>query len=139
MNKKILICTGIFPPDVGGPATQSMNVCKILQSKKIDFCVLTYSKKQNIQNLEKFKVIKVSNNNFFLINYLKYFFKVLKYAKKYDIIYLQGAFSEGIPTILANFFLRKILYFSKVNGKNAKNGKFPGKCISFPRLSREKN
>ena len=46
MNKKILIATGIYPPEIGGSATYVKNFCDIFIEKGFEICVITYSDKK---------------------------------------------------------------------------------------------
>ena len=54
-NKKIIIVTGIFPPDIGGPATFSEILLRYLANKNIKVQVISlanikqiYERKNNI-------------------------------------------------------------------------------------------
>lgn len=68
--------------------------------------IITYSDRIDSQKNSSLNVFKIKWG-FFILAYFKYFLTVLKIGKKYDIIYLQGSFIDGLPTIFANFFLRK--------------------------------
>ena len=46
MNKKILIATGIYPPEIGGSATYVKNFCDIFIEEGFEICVITYSDKK---------------------------------------------------------------------------------------------
>jgi glycosyltransferase involved in cell wall biosynthesis len=104
-NKSILFCTGIFPPEIGGPATYVFKMAQKMSTDGIKNSIITYSDRNNFDDYG-LDVHRVERKNF-LYNYTKYFLKVLKIGKNFDILYIQGSFSEGIPTILASFFLRK--------------------------------
>lgn len=104
-NKSILFCTGIFPPDIGGPATYVLKMASRMKREGILCQIITYSDSLNVDSYD-LEVNRIKRS-FFLINYLRYFWKVILIGRKFDIIFLQGTFSEGIPTILANIFLRK--------------------------------
>ena len=45
-NFKILIATGIFPPDIGGPATYVMTLCEELPKLGLEVKVVTYSNEE---------------------------------------------------------------------------------------------
>lgn len=107
MNKSVLFCTGIFPPEIGGPATYVLKMAKQMKSRGIKNAIITYSNKADIENYG-LNVTRIKWG-FFIFTYLKYFLHVLRIGRRYDIIYLQGSFIEGIPTALANFFLQKKL------------------------------
>lgn len=105
MTKSVLFCTGIYPPDIGGPATYVLRLAQQMDQDGIRVGVITYS--DNHSGTEhSFHVTRIKRR-FFALNYLRYFYAVIRNAKNYDVLYIQGSFSEGIPTILANIFLRK--------------------------------
>ncbi len=89
---KILITTGIYPPDIGGPATYSKLLFDKLPERGIEVDVLSFG---GVRNLPKG------------ISHLVYFFNILKKGRKVDVIYAQDPFSVGLPTMLANKILRK--------------------------------
>ncbi|MBU1046195.1 glycosyltransferase family 4 protein [Patescibacteria group bacterium] len=89
---KILITTGIYPPDIGGPATYSKLLYDKLPERGIEVEILSFGE---VRNLPK------------IIRHFVYFLKILKRARKVDIIYAQDPVSVGMPTMLANKILKK--------------------------------
>ena len=55
---KVLMFSAIFPPAIGGPATQCFNLCKMLVKKDVEPVVVTYhtSKYFSVSNEHGFKV-----------------------------------------------------------------------------------
>ena len=106
MTKKILICTGIFPPEVGGPATYSKIVAEELVKRGHHVRVLTYSDKPQKDNYS-FPVIRILRSGFKPLHYLKYFLAVQRYGMKADVLYAQDPVSAGYPTYLAARILKK--------------------------------
>lgn len=105
MDKSILFCTGIFPPQIGGPATYVLKMANRMTHDGIKNAIITYS---DTVNQEKCSLdVHRIQWGFFIFTYLKYFLAVMKIGKNYDILYLQGSFLEGLPVTLANFFLKK--------------------------------
>lgn len=99
----ILITTGIFPPDIGGPATQLKHLIKEILSRNPDFkiTVLTFGSKKNSKiETEEYKIIKISKNiprpfrNFF------YFTNTLRLGFKSDIIYSWDLYAAGFFSFL---------------------------------------
>ncbi len=94
---KILIATGIYPPDIGGPATYSKLLNDELPKRGIGVAILSFGE---VRKLPK------------VIRHCAYFFKLLKRSKGCDIIYAQDPVSVGLPTLLAckitgkKFFIR---------------------------------
>ena len=89
---KILITTGIYPPDIGGPATYSKLLFDKLPARGFDVEVLSFGE---VRHLPK------------IIRHFVYFFKILKKGRKVDVIYSQDPVSVGLPTMLANKILKK--------------------------------
>ena len=100
---KILITTGIYPPDIGGPATYSKLLFDELPKRGIEVKVLSFGE------VKKWPKI---------IRHIAYFFKILSKTKGVDVIYAQDPVSVGLPTMLANKFLRK-KFFIRIAGDYA--------------------
>lgn len=116
----ILIATGIYPPESGGPATYSYEVAAALCRQGYRVTVITYgdggSSKKEVEKNEEFDVaqrgvlvIKVPRHGGVLVRYLRYFLAVYEYGKQAELIYAQGAVSEGVPATLAAKVLGKPL------------------------------
>lgn len=108
MNKKILITTGIFPPDIGGPATYSKTLADGLAKAGFSVKVLTFYSffKNNSKNSKVFTVWRGWPKG---LRHIIYFFRILKLAKKTDVIFSQNATSVGLPALLAARLLKKKL------------------------------
>jgi len=89
---KILIATGIYPPDVGGPATYSKLLNDELPKRGFTVEVLSFGE---VRHLPK------------VMRHISYFLKVLRKGRSTDIIYAQDPVSVGLPVCLASFLLRK--------------------------------
>lgn len=89
---KILICTGIYPPDIGGPATYSKLLKDELPKHGFEVDVLSFGE------VRKFPKI---------IRHIIYFFKVLKKSFGADVIYAQDPVSVGLPSAVAAWLLNK--------------------------------
>jgi len=104
----ILITTGIFPPDSGGPATYGRSMASVL-SKGNKVTVLTYSAKRNYKNEEKylFKILRVWKKIPKPFRHGLFFLKALINVNKSDIVYSLNAVSAGFPALLAARFFKK--------------------------------
>jgi len=102
VNKKILIATGIYPPEIGGPAGYAKNLAEKFAEKNINVCVITYSddKFYEIDEDLPYKLIRIKRINK-ISNYFRYFFALLKNIKNFDIVYAFDYVSAGIPSVLA--------------------------------------
>ncbi len=92
---KILIATGIFPPDIGGPATMLKALADSLIKQNFAVKIITYSDtniKQQKNDIEVNRVVKSQN---IIFRHLKYFLKMYKLAKWADILYITDTYSVG--------------------------------------------
>lgn len=99
MKKKILIATGIFPPDIGGPATYSKLLADKLPERGFEVVVANFGE---VRGLPK------------VVRHIVYFFNVLARARGCDVVYAQDPVSVGLPAILAAKLLRKKFYLKVV-------------------------
>ena len=102
-RKKILIATGLYPPEIGGPATYTKILEQELPKRGVGVSVLPFS---SVRFLPK------------IIRHLAYFFLVLFRSIRADIIYAQDSVSVGFPAVLASFFTGK-RFFLRVGGDYA--------------------
>ncbi|MCK5027251.1 MAG: glycosyltransferase family 4 protein [Candidatus Pacebacteria bacterium] len=89
---KILIATGIYPPEIGGPATYSKFLKEALPLRGIEVSVLSY------------RTVKKAPKVF---RHFWYFLKVIKQGRSVDVIYAQDPASVGLPACLAARILCK--------------------------------
>ena len=120
---KILVTTGIFPPDVGGPARFVPEICKKL-SLNHDITVVTYSNKPFEEFRYDFKVLRLNRNSIKLIRFLKTIMTIYKLGKEVDVIFVNGLWLEVYITnkILKKRIYRKIVgdpVWEKFNNKNS--------------------
>jgi glycosyltransferase involved in cell wall biosynthesis len=106
---KILITTGIFPPDIGGPATYVEKIGSELIDLGHQVKVITYTDEVMEKKPGKFSVYRIVRGHSAFWRYFKYFLQVLVRAKWADVIYLQDPVSAGLPTALANLLWRRPL------------------------------
>lgn len=106
---KILIASGIYPPDIGGPATYSRLIAGEFIKRNIEVSIVCYSDKKNeeMDKNDNFKVIRVMRKKFFISRYLAYFWNLFKMAKNCDIVYAQGPLGAGLPALAVAGILRK--------------------------------
>jgi len=113
-KKKILIATGIYPPDIGGPATYVKTLEAELPKFGFEIRVITYTDDDS----EKDNVIRIKRQQHLALRYFKYFLAVYRMLPWADIVYLQGPVSEGLPAAIA-CMLRGKPYLLKVVGDYA--------------------
>jgi len=88
-NIKILIATGIYPPDIGGPATMLEALALSLRAEGFGVKVITYS----AQKLSEPGVYRVAKNKVF--SRLHYFLAMLFLSFNVDLIYVTDIYSVG--------------------------------------------
>jgi glycosyltransferase involved in cell wall biosynthesis len=116
---KILIATGIFEPEVGGPAMYAYNLAKKLARIDGHVTVVTFSptsSDSDDSSREHLRVVRVVRGNK-LLNRINFFQSVNKLLKKdaYDIVYMLDWFAAGLPAAIAAK-LRGVLYVVRVGG-----------------------
>ena len=89
---KILIATGIYPPEIGGPATYSKLLEQELPKHDIEVDVLPFSK---VRHLPK------------IVRHIAYFFAVMRRALRARLILALDPVSVGLPAMCAAKLLRK--------------------------------
>jgi len=105
---KIIIASGIYPPDSGGPATYSQLIAREFNDQEIKISLICYSDKYEENDKdEKFKTIRILRKQNTLKRYFNYFKNLLKLAKKADVIYAQGPLAAGLPAMLVAKILHK--------------------------------
>jgi len=115
-SKKILIATGVYSPEIGGPASYS----KTLASRLNNPTVLTYSPVLNLKDdkNQPYKVVRVWSKLPKGWRHLAYFFKAVSLAKKNDAVFALNAVSAGIPAMYAAKMAKK-KFFVKIVGDAA--------------------
>lgn len=98
---KILLATGIYPPDIGGPATYTRTLARELVKRGHGVSIICYSDKVHLDFEEKskedFSVTRISREQSRSARYAEYEEKAYELAKDVDLVYLQGPVSEGVP------------------------------------------
>ena len=99
----ILIVTGLFPPEIGGPATYSKILLEELPSRGFEVKVLPFSL------VRKYPPV---------IRHLIFSFRVWQQARGVDVVYAMDPVSVGLPVLLA-CFCRRRSYWLKIVGDYA--------------------
>lgn len=113
---RILIATGIFPPDIGGPATYAAELASILSKRGHDVRLLTYSNEARYTSDDQysFELFRVVRGNK-LLNRIKFFVAAMELIRGADVIYSLDWFAAGLPLALAAKF-RGVPYIVRVGG-----------------------
>lgn len=100
---RILVATGLFAPEIGGPATYARMLQEQLPAHNFAVEILPFS---TVRHLPK------------LIRHAAYFWNVLQKGKKADVIYALDPVSVGLPALCASALLRK-RFFVRLGGDYA--------------------
>ncbi|OGN25619.1 MAG: hypothetical protein A3B12_00500 [Candidatus Yanofskybacteria bacterium RIFCSPLOWO2_01_FULL_44_88] len=96
--RRILITTGIFPPEIGGPATYALLLARHL-SKNNKVTILTFGKKDYTR--EGFNLVYVSRRWPRGLRHLILLAKLFVLAPRHDVIFALNAVSVGWPSSIA--------------------------------------
>ena len=89
---KILVSTGIYPPDIGGPATYSELLFRELPKRGVEVDVQTFG---SVRRMPK------------VLRHIVFFVRVLWHGRASDVIFAQDTVSVGLPSLLASLLLGK--------------------------------
>lgn len=103
LDTRLLIATGIYPPDIGGPSTYTT-----LLEKELPSCGFVVDHLAFTEYRKKPKIVR----------HLLYFWDCWKKAKGFDAIYAQDPVSVGLPALIAAR-LRGKKFFIRVAGDYA--------------------
>jgi glycosyltransferase involved in cell wall biosynthesis len=111
---KILIATGIYPPDIGGPATYVKTLSEELPKFGYEIKIITYSDDLFIES----GVTRIKRKQNIFKKYWQYFLAVYSQLDWADLVYVQDPVNSGSPTFLA-CQLKNKKYFLKIVGDHA--------------------
>ena len=116
---RVLITTGIFPPDIGGPASYAVNLGKYVSSKD-KVTVITYSSKFSVQKDKDlpFKVIRVWKKWPIWVKHFFFGVQALAHVRNSDIILALNVWNAGFPTYIACRIFKK-KFFIRIVGDYA--------------------
>lgn len=108
---KIIITTGIFPPDIGGPANYAKNLAEELSLLGHKVVVIVYGAVNKSKScVFKFKIVYVSRKFPAGIRHLFYFIRVVVNIRRVSFILALDTFSAGLPAVFAaKIFKKKII------------------------------
>ena len=102
---RVLVTVGIFPPDIGGPATFVPKIAKYFQDElNYEIEILTLSDNKNSNINDDFSVKRIDRNLPIIYRWLKTIFTIYKLGKNKDLIFVNGL---GTEVTIANIFLKK--------------------------------
>ena len=96
---KVVLATGIYPPDIGGPATYVRHLAEELV--EVEVVVVTYGRQKAEVESGKWKVVKVLDTGGPIARWWRYAGALRKHASDADIVYAFSSVSCGVPLLLA--------------------------------------
>ncbi len=103
---KILITVGIFPPDIGGPASFVPKIANLLSKSGNEVTVICLTDKYQLDK-ENFKIVRILRKQNLVIRWFRTIFQILKHGVNSDLIFVNGLPMESY---IANLLIRKKLY-----------------------------
>jgi glycosyltransferase involved in cell wall biosynthesis len=104
---KVLMVTGIFPPDIGGPATYVPTMASELAKRGHKITVLTLSDKlEHDDQSYPFPIVRIRRRLFKPWRFVLTVLAILREGREAQVLYVNGLQLEAV---VANFFLRKPL------------------------------
>ena len=91
---KIVIATGLYPPEIGGPATYAKLFEERLPKYGIEVSILPFSTVRHLPQI---------------IRHIAYFWKTVRLSRNVDAILVQDTVSTGFPAAVASLLVRKPL------------------------------
>ncbi len=113
MKSSVLLVSGIYPPDTGGPATFTQDFSRWLAHKNLNISVVTYTDgPSNTVIDEGVKVIQIHRGKNIVIRYFRFIRTLIKNYDSSTKVLASGAFLE----ILSASLFRDIEYTVKIPG-----------------------
>jgi glycosyltransferase involved in cell wall biosynthesis len=104
---KVLVVTGIFPPDIGGPATYVPAVSRELAERGHEITVVTLSERlDHADRFCGFRVCRIRRGVFKPWRLLLTVLRILWEGRSANVVFANGLYFEAV---IANFILRKPL------------------------------
>ena len=102
----ILITVGIFPPDIGGPASFVPKISNFLIENGHNVKIICLSEVSNNHIEDNLDVIRIRRSNSLPIRWLKTIYQIVKSGKNSDLIFVNGL---GVESTIAALILKKKL------------------------------
>ena len=102
----ILITAGIFPPDIGGPASFVPKISNFLIENGHNVKIICLAEVENNHTEDNLDVIRIKRSNSLPIRWVKTIYQIIINGKESDLIFVNGL---GIESTIANLLLKKQL------------------------------
>ena len=102
----ILITVGIFPPDIGGPASFVPKISDFLIKNGHNVKIICLSEVRNIHIENNLDVIRIKRSKNLPIRWIKTIYQIVKNGRRSDLIFVNGL---GVESTIANLIVKKQL------------------------------
>lgn len=106
---RVLLVSGIFFPDLGGPATHVRKIAEHFSSLGWKVTVVAFGDHASSPSLCEYRVIRVSRGMPRVVSWALYGLVVLFQAPRHDVLYAFDLTSGGLPAACASLLFRKPL------------------------------
>jgi glycosyltransferase involved in cell wall biosynthesis len=100
----ILITVGIFPPDIGGPASFVPKIANHLINMDNEVKIICLADEENLLLEDELDVLRIRRSTYLPRRWFKTISLIIKHGRKSDIIFVNGL---GVEAAIANLYLRK--------------------------------
>ena len=100
----ILITVGIFPPDIGGPASFVPKIANHLINMDNKVKIICLADEENLLLENELDVLRIRRSTYLPIRWFKTISLIIKHGRKSDILFVNGL---GVEAAIANLYLRK--------------------------------
>ena len=100
----ILITVGIFPPDIGGPASFVPKIANHLINMDNKVKIICLADEENLLLEDELDVLRIRRSTYLPIRWFKTISLIIKHGRKSDILFVNGL---GVEAAVANLYLRK--------------------------------
>lgn len=115
---RVVIAAGIFPPDIGGPATYAEQIANALSASGRELSVVCYSSVRSDEAQRPYPVYRIPRNLPKVITYARYWYRLLRLSRTADVIFAQGPTAGGLQSYIINRLFHTP-YVVKVTGDYA--------------------
>ena len=100
----ILITVGIFPPDIGGPASFVPKIANHLINMDNKIKIICLADEENLLLEDELDVLRIRRSTYLPIRWFKTISLIIKHGRESDILFVNGL---GVEAAIANLYLRK--------------------------------
>ena len=113
MKSSVLLVSGIYPPDTGGPATFTQDFSRWLLQKNLDVSIITYTDESSTTSIvDGVRIFQIRRDKNIVKRYFKFISVLVKNYNSSTKVLAAGAFLE----IMTASVIRNIKYTIKIPG-----------------------